>query len=120
MAHFAEIDENNIVLRVIVVNNSDCGGGNFPESEPLGQEYISSIGLDGNWLQTSYNHNFRKQYACIEFKYDEQGDVFIKPQPYPSWNLNQNYDWEPPIPMPETDGLWEWNEEQQQWEEFAE
>ena len=78
MAHFAEI-ENNIVRRVIVVANSDCGGGNFPESEPVGQAFIASIGLAGDWLQTSYNNNFRVHYAGIGFAYDADLDEFIAP-----------------------------------------
>jgi len=62
MAHFAEVDDN-IVRNVIVVNNSDCGGGDFPDSEPIGQAFIADIGIDGEWLQTSYHANFRGQYA---------------------------------------------------------
>jgi hypothetical protein len=62
MAHFALVEEN-IVREVIVVNNDDCGGGEFPESEPIGQTFIASIGLAGTWLQTSYHANFRGAYA---------------------------------------------------------
>jgi hypothetical protein len=62
MAHFAKV-ENGMVMEVIVVADADCGGGQFPESEPVGQAFIASIGLDGEWLQTSYNHNFRGKYA---------------------------------------------------------
>jgi len=83
MAHFAKL-ENNEVLEVIVVANSDCGGGEFPESEPIGQEFIASLGLDGEWLQTSYNGNFRGSYAGIGFTYDaslgEYGE-FVPPPP---------------------------------------
>ena len=80
MAHFAKV-ENNIVDQVIVVANSDCGGGDFPESEPIGQAFIASIGLAGEWLQTSYHANFRGAYAGIGFKYDAELDEFVAPAP---------------------------------------
>jgi hypothetical protein len=78
MAHFARIDDN-IVREVIVINNADCGGGDFPESEPIGQAFIAEIGIDGEWLQTSYNGNFRGTYAGMGFVFDEDADVFIPP-----------------------------------------
>jgi len=65
MAHFAEINNDNIVQQVIVVSNDDCGGGDFPASEPIGQAFIASIGLTGTWLQTSYHANFRGLYAGL-------------------------------------------------------
>ena len=78
MAHFAQVD-NNIVRTVIVVNNSDCGGGDFPDSEPIGQAFIADIGIDGDWLQTSYNNNFRGQYAGQGMTYDPTLDEFVSP-----------------------------------------
>jgi hypothetical protein len=78
MAHFARIDEN-IVREVIVIDNVDCGGGDFPESEPTGQAFIASIGLAGEWLQTSYNGNFRGTYAGIGYTYDSDLDEFVAP-----------------------------------------
>lgn len=78
MAHFARIDDG-IVREVIVVNNYDCGGGEFPASEPIGQAFIASIGLAGEWRQTSYNGNFRGTYAGIGFTYDADADEFIAP-----------------------------------------
>lgn len=69
MAHFAKV-ENNIVQQVIVVSNDDCGGGEFPESEPIGQAFIASLGLTGQWLQTSYRANFRGKYAGISDTWD--------------------------------------------------
>ena len=69
MAHFAEIT-NNTVAQVIVIANDDCGGGNFPESEPIGQAFIASLGLTGEWLQTSYSGSFRNCYAGIEYTFD--------------------------------------------------
>jgi len=80
MAHFAEVDEYQIVRNVIVVDNDDCGGGDFPESEPIGQAFIAAIGIDGDWLQTSYNNNFRGQYAGQGMSYDPVLDEFVSPQ----------------------------------------
>jgi hypothetical protein len=79
MAHFAQIDNVSIVREVIVLSDNDCGGGNFPESEPIGQLFIASIGLTGEWLQTSYNSNFRGLYAGIGYTYDPDLDIFIAP-----------------------------------------
>ena len=76
MAHFARI-ENGLVTNVIVISNDDCGGGDYPESESVGQAFIASIGLDGEWLQTSYNSNFRGHYAGIGYTFD--GNDFIPP-----------------------------------------
>jgi hypothetical protein len=78
MAYFAEIDENNIVQRVIVVSNEDCGGGIYPSSDPIGAAFCNSL-LGGTWLQTSYNNNFRGVYAGIGYTYDEELDIFIEP-----------------------------------------
>jgi len=80
MAHFAQVTDN-IVRNVIVVGNSDCGGGDFPDSEPIGQAFIAAIGIDGDWLQTSYNNNFRGQYAGQGMTYDPALDEFVSPQP---------------------------------------
>lgn len=77
MAHFARIDENNVVQQVITVSNEDCGGGEFPESEPIGQQFIASVGLNGEWLQTSYHANFRGKYAGINDTWD--GTNFVAP-----------------------------------------
>lgn len=106
MAHFAEIDENNIVQRVLVVDNS---------LEHRGADFLANdLGLGGNWIQTSYNNNFRKQYAGIGYFYDSVNDIFIAPQPYPSWSLDENFDWQPPISKPEN-GEWYWIEEEMRW-----
>lgn len=110
MAHFAEINENNIVTRVLVVDNSQ---------EHRGQEFLAEeLGLGGRWVQTSYNHNFRKQYAGIGFTYDEVKDEFVQPQPYPSWILDENNDWQPPVPQTDTETYWD--EESQAWIKFNE
>jgi len=78
MAHFAQII-NNVVDKVIVINDADCGSGQFPESEPVGQAFIASLGLDGLWLQTSYNSNFRGIYAGHGMTYDSTLDEFVSP-----------------------------------------
>lgn len=77
MAHFALIDDTNAVREVIVIGNDDCGGGNFPASEPIGQAFIASCGLTGQWLQTSYHANFRGKYAGIGDVWD--GTNFVSP-----------------------------------------
>ena len=125
MAHFAELDENNIVLRVIVVSDDDAVNG----------EVFCNTLLDGNWKQTSYNTRggvhyepdtqtpdsgvaFRKNYAGIGYMFDEERDAFMRAQPYPSWTLDENtcY-WEPPIPKPPDDsgGYYEWDEPTVNW-----
>jgi hypothetical protein len=105
MAHFAKIFDG-IVETVVVVSNDDCGD-QFPSSEPIGQAFIASLGLDGEWKQTSYNNNFRKQYAGIGFTYDADADVFVSPQPFPSWSLDSNHDWQAPTTKPEGDWIWD-------------
>ena len=80
MAHFAKI-ENETVTQVIVVSNDDCGGGDYPDSEPIGQAFIASLGLTGEWLQTSYHANFRANYAGIGYTYDADLDEFVPPEP---------------------------------------
>lgn len=83
MAHFAKI-EDNTVREVVVVSNADCGNLDFPESEPVGQQYLAACGLTGDWLQTSYNATFRGAFAGIGFMYDEESDTFVAPPPPPS------------------------------------
>jgi hypothetical protein len=86
MAHFAQLDENNVVTNVIVVANSDCGGAEFPESDAIGQAFITSLaGMEGTtWKQTSYNGNFRGRYAGIGYTYDAVLDEFVAPPPVPT------------------------------------
>jgi len=108
MSHWAEIDENNVVIRVTVGSNDDPNEGYDWLIENLG----------GRWIQTSYNHNFRKQYAGVDFTYDEDADVFVAPQPYPSWVLDDNHDWQPPTPRPD-EGNWYWDEDTLSWVEVA-
>jgi len=110
MAHFACINENNIVTLVLVVHN---------DLEHRGADFLANdLGLGGIWIQTSYNNNIRKQFAGIGHTYDPVADVFIKPQPYSSWVLDENFDWQPPTPRPEGIG-WYWNEEELTWKEVV-
>ena len=78
MAHFAQV-QDGIVRSVIVINNSDCGGGDYPDSDSVGQAFIAAIGIDGDWLQTSYNNNFRGNYAGQGMTYDPVLDQFVSP-----------------------------------------
>lgn len=115
MAHFAELGEDNIVLRVIVVANEELLDENGDESEAKGAEFCRNL-LGGTWKQTSYNGNFRGRYAGTGYTYNSTLDAFISPQPFPSWTLNEETtDWEPPVARPE-EGFYVWNEEEQQWD----
>lgn len=106
MAHFAQIDENNIVVQVIVVDN---------EHESNGSEWCHNL-LGGTWIQTSYNNNIRKNYASIGCSYDPVRDEFITFQPFPSWTLDSNNDWQAPTSKPEGD--YRWDESTLSWVEF--
>jgi hypothetical protein len=118
MAHFAQLDENNKVLQVIVVNNQDILDENGVENETIGIAFCQSLlGSDTRWVQTSYNNSFRRQYASINCTYDENLDVFIERQPFPSWTLDSNGYWQPPVPKPTPPEkyLALWDEEDQEW-----
>lgn len=115
MAHFAELDQNNIVLRVIVVADKDTSDNNGVEKEYIGKAFCEKL-FGGNWIQTSYNNNFRKRYAGIGYTYNQSLDAFIPPKPYPSWILNNiTAEWVAPLPMPEDGQKYMWNEETQSW-----
>ena len=115
MAHFAKLDENNYVLAVHVVDNNVITiNGN--EVEQLGINFLSNLHNYNKWKQTSYNGSFRKQYCGVGYYYNSESDVFVSPQPYPSWILDENFDWNPPTPAP-TEGRWYWNEETLSWAE---
>jgi hypothetical protein len=115
MAHFAEIDENNVVLRVIVVANKDTADASGNESEAIGVAFCQRL-LGGNWKQTSYNGNIRKNYAGIGYTYNAAIDAFVPPKPYPSWVLNNDTaQWEPPVPMPTDGAMYTWDEASQSW-----
>ena len=116
MAHFAELDENNTVLRVIVVDNEDTADGEGNEVELIGIEFCQNL-LGGTWIQTSYNDNIRKQYAGIGCTYDPDADVFIDPQPFPSWSLDENHDWQSPTPYPDDGNSYVWDEASTSWKQ---
>jgi len=107
MGHFAKLDEFNVVENIVVISNENFNEGNFPEDEPLGLAFIESIGLTGKYVQTSYNNNFRKQYAMIGGSYNPLADVFIKPQPSPSATLDENFDWVLPASSRQNERPWE-------------
>lgn len=123
MAHFAEIDENGIVLRVLVVDNAQ---------ENNGQEFLANtLGLGGTWIKTSYNTNagvhsnggtpLRKNYAGIGYTYDSGRDAFIAPKPYPSWVLNEeSCVYEAPVAYPTDGEMYTWNETTTSWDLITE
>lgn len=117
MAHFAKLDQSNNVIDVNVVTNDIINNLPFPESEPIGISFLTDwSGGHTNWKQTSYNSTFRKNYAGIGYTYDLSLDAFIPPQPYPSWVLNeQNALWDAPIPYPDDNQLYIWDESSQAW-----
>ena len=119
MAHFAELDENNVVTRVIVVANKDTADANGNEVESIGVAFCQRL-FGGNWKQTSYHGNIRKNYAGIGYTYDSQRDAFIPPQPYASWVLNEGTClWDAPTPMPTDDKRYMWDEATTSWVEQA-
>lgn len=111
MSHFAKIDKDNIVTEIIVAEQD------FINSGVVGDSFL--------WVQTSYNNNFRKQFAGVGYTYDKVNDVFIAPQPYASWTLNASFDWQPPVAIPDDSKFsesefgkkYEWNEDTQAWDE---
>ena len=125
MAHFAQLDENNIVTQVIVVANDDIKDVNGNEVEEIGVAFCKKLlGADTNWKQTSYNNNMRVRYAGIGYTYNEELDAFVAPKPFESWVLNaETADWESPIgPAPtltevevEARSFYQWDEENGEW-----
>ena len=123
MAHFAELDENNKVLRVCVVDDAYVPSDMHVDGEIWCQNFWG-----GKWKQTSYTRNFRKQYATIDGTYDEGRDAFIDPRPtgiygevFNSWVYNEvTGDWDPPTPYPDDGELYSWNEETITWEIYVE
>ena len=112
MAHFAKIN-NGKVEQVIVVHNNELLVDGV-ETESKGAQFCHDL-FGGEWVQTSYNGKIRKQYAGIGYTYDAVNDVFIAPQPYGSWTLDENFDWQPPTPMPSSGGPYRWSEEELEW-----
>jgi hypothetical protein len=122
MAHFAKLDENNKVIRVSVVDNSNILDSSGNESEEVGIAYLKSVhGEDTNWKQTSYNNNIRGTFAAINYIYDEVKDVFYPQQPYASWTLDESiWSWQPPVPFPQDEKIYTWNEQTTSWVEKVE
>jgi hypothetical protein len=111
MANFAEINDNNIVLRVLVTNNDDPAGDE-------GYQWLLD-NLGGTWVKTSYNATIRKNFAGIGFRFDAELDAFITPQPYDSWSLDSEAQWQPPTPYPEDEKNYRWNEPTLSWVEIT-
>jgi hypothetical protein len=120
MAHFAELDANNVVQRVIVVANKDTADANGNEVESIGVAFCQKL-FGGTWLQTSYNGNKRKNYAGVGYTYNADIDAFVPPKPYASWVLNDAAQWEAPVAMPEDAGtgeppkMYSWDEATTSW-----
>lgn len=118
MAHFARIGDDGLVNFVMYVHNDRCLNSSGVEDEATGAEFCSSL-LDGEWVQTSYNGNFRQHFAGIGYMYDSINDRFIPPQPFPSWTLNdETVDWQPPVPFPADGKAYNWDESVLRWVEL--
>jgi len=122
MAHFAKLDNSNKVIRVDVLSNVVITDENDVEQEQLGIDFLTNFyGGVGWYKQTSYNENFRKNFAGVGYTYDGTRDAFIAPQPYPSWTLNEDTcGWEPPIAHPGDGTFYEWDEATTNWVEIEE
>ena len=120
MAHFAQLDENNVVTQVIVVANDELLLDGV-ENETKGITFCKSLlGDDTRWVQTSYNGNIRKNYAGIGYTYDPVADHFFAPQPYPSWTLDADAKWQAPTPRPVEEGkFFTWDEPTLSWVEVT-
>ena len=122
MAHFAELNSSNEVLRVIVVSNDDVnanGGDLHADAETFVTTIVPHSTGGVAWKQCSYNNNFRKQYAGKGYTYNSSKDIFIANKPYPSWTLDSNDDWQPPTSKPDDGKLYYWNETDRKWEDTA-
>lgn len=120
MAHFAQLDDDNKVTQVIVVNNSELLGDLGQESESRGIAFCQTLFPGTRWVQTSYNGNFRKNYAGIGFYYDEVRDAFVPPKPFDSWMLNEETcQWNAPAPYPQDGQRYAWDEATVSWVEIT-
>ena len=120
MAHFAQLNDENLVTQVIVVANEDTADQDGVENEAIVIEFCTNL-LGGRWVQTSYNANIRKNYAGIGYKYDATLDAFIPPQPFESWTLNEETaQWEAPTPYPDDGKRYSWDEATTSWVEIVE
>jgi hypothetical protein len=114
MAHFAQLDSNNVVTQVIVVDNKDTSDAFGVEKEHIGAAFCERV-LGGRWVQTSYNGTKRKNYAGIGYTYHEDIDAFVAPKTYSSWTLDANAQWQPPVAMPTDGGMYRWDEATTSW-----
>ena len=116
MAHFAKLDSDNIVTQVVVVDNSVLIEADGTESELKGKQFLNTVLGTAAWKQTSYNANFRKNYAGLGYTYDSTRDAFIPPKPFDSWTLSETTcHWEAPIEYPTDGNLYNWDEDNQEW-----
>ncbi len=117
MAHFAKLDDNNMVLEVIVVDDADAAGGVYPASDPAGKSFLKRLTGHSNWKQTSYNRNFRVNFAAIGGTYDADRDAFIQPKlDNTSWVLDEEtLSWKRPVERPDITGLYHWDESTTSW-----
>lgn len=113
MASFAELNDN-IVVRIVEVNDVVLINENGVEQESIGINFCQNLFGGGTWIQTFVDGK-RKRFGEVGYTYDPVNDVFIAPQPYPSWTLDLNYDWQPPVSRPQ-EGSWKWNEDSQKWD----
>ena len=115
MAHFAKLDENNIVTQVVVVDNRDTADAFGVEKEYIGAAFLERI-LGGVWKQTSYNNKIRKNYAGIGYSYDSNRDAFIAPKPFDSWLLHEGTcQWQAPVAYPTDGNPYYWDEQTLNW-----
>jgi hypothetical protein len=116
MAHFAKLDENNVVLEVLVVSNDALGNLPFPESEPVGVEFMNSLFPGTNWKQTSYNSSFRARYAGIGYTYLEEHDAFVPPKEHDYFVFDEGQlMWVPPVARPDDGGHYTWDDATHSW-----
>jgi len=114
MAHYAQLDANNVVTQVVVIDNRDTADANGVEKEHIGAAFCERL-FGGTWKQTSYNGNIRKNYAGIGYTYRSDIDAFVAPKPYASWILNANAQWEAPVAMPTDGQMYSWDEATTSW-----
>lgn len=115
MAHFAQLDSDNLVVNIIVVSNNELQDENGTEQESKGIEFCNTL-IQGTWVQTSYNASIRKNFAGIGYYYDDSRDAFIPPKPFASWVLNENTClWEAPVEKPDNTNIYIWDESTLSW-----
>jgi hypothetical protein len=114
MAHYAQLDANNVVTQVVVIDNRDTADASGVEKEHIGAAFCERL-FGGTWKQTSYNGKIRKNYAGIGYTYNPSIDAFVPPKPFPSWVLNPHAQWEAPVAMPTDGQMYSWDEATTSW-----